>query len=162
MNSHGLALLAIDWSKRLPPEMLGSVPLRFALADSYVRLRDWAALQAMLQRGAWERGEPIRRALLAKAARETGDDIGFEKNWVAAVAAAEGDAARLNLLQTIAFQWNWPEQGNSGALDAGRKSRRATRSASGALSLLRARSATRLDFTARFRDWSQSCRTIPQ
>ncbi len=111
MNSHGLALLAIDWSKRLPPEMLDSIPFRFALADAYVRLRDWAALRAMLQRGSWERGEPVRRALLAKAARETGDDIGFEKNWVAAVAAAGGDAARLNLLQTIAFQWNWPDKG---------------------------------------------------
>ncbi len=110
MNSHGLALLAIDWSKRLPPEMLGSVPLRFALADAYVRLRDWVALQGMLQGGSWERGEPIRRALLAKAARETGDDMGFEKNWVAAVGAAENDPARLNLLQTIAFQWNWPEK----------------------------------------------------
>ncbi len=110
MNSHELALLAIDWSKRLPPEMLGSVPLRFALADAYVRLRDWAALQTMLQGGSWERGEPIRRALLAKAARETGDDMGYEKNWIAAVAAAENDPARLNLLQTIAFQWNWPEK----------------------------------------------------
>ncbi len=113
MNSHGLALLAIDWSKRLPSEMLDSIPLRFALADSYVRLRDWAALKAMVQRGSWERGEPVRRALLAKAARETGDDIGYEKNWVAAVGAAEGDAIRLNLLQTIAFQWNWPEKGTA-------------------------------------------------
>lgn len=110
MNSHELALLAIDWSKRLRPEMLGSVPLRLALADAYVRLRDWTALQAMLQGGSWQRGEPVRRALLAKAARETGDDIGFEKNWGAAVAAAKNDPARLNLLQTIAFQWNWPEK----------------------------------------------------
>ncbi|MEO8440065.1 MAG: hypothetical protein ABI540_07570 [Spartobacteria bacterium] len=111
MNTHGLALLAIDWSKRLPPEMLGSVPLRFALADAYVRLRDWQALKVVLQRGGWERGEPIRRAFQAKVARETGDDIDFEKKWLAAVAAAENDPARLNLLQTIAFQWNWPEKG---------------------------------------------------
>lgn len=110
MNSHELALLAIDWSKRLPPEMLGSIPLRFALADSYVRLRDWAALKAMLQRGSWERGESIRRALQAKAAHETGDDIGFEKNWVAAVGQAGADVAQLSLLQTVAFQWNWPEK----------------------------------------------------
>lgn len=93
--------------------MLSAIPLRFALADAYVRLRDWAALKTMLQGGSWERGEPVRRAFLAKAARETGDDIGFEKNWVAAVGAAEGDVARLNLLQTIAFQWNWPEKGTA-------------------------------------------------
>ena len=111
MNSHGLALLAIDWSKRLPPEMLGSIPLRLALADAYVRLRDWAALKTMLATRIVGPGEPIRRALQAKAARETGDDIGFEKNWVAAVGAAEGRSdERLNLLQTIAFQWNWPDK----------------------------------------------------
>lgn len=113
MNSHGQALLAIDWSKRLPPEMLASIPLRLALADAYVRLRDWGALKEMLQRGSWNRGEPIRRAFQAKAARETGDDIGFEKNWVAAIAAAAGDPTRLNLLQTIAFQWNWPDKGTA-------------------------------------------------
>ncbi len=113
MNSQGLALLAMDWSKRLPPEMLDTIPMRLALADAYVRLRDWAALKEMLQRGSWERGEPIRRALLAKAARETGDDIGFEKNWVAAVGAADNDPAHLNLLQTVAFQWNWPDKGTA-------------------------------------------------
>ena len=110
LNGHGLALLAIDWSNRLPPAIRQSIPLRFALADSYVRLRDWAALQKMLEGGSWDRGEPLRRALLAKVARETGDDIGFQKNWAAAVTKAENDAERLNLLQSIAFQWNWPEQ----------------------------------------------------
>jgi Flp pilus assembly protein TadD len=113
MKGYGLSLLAIDWSQGLPPEMLSHIPLRFSLADAYVRLRDWAALKAMLQRGSWDRGESIRRALQAKLARETGDDIGFEKNWVAAVAAAEGDPALLNLLQTIAFQWKWPDKGTA-------------------------------------------------
>ena len=51
-------------------------------------------LKAMLQGGTWERSEPLRHALLAKAARETGDDIGYEKHWVAAVSAAEGDPAK--------------------------------------------------------------------
>jgi thioredoxin-like negative regulator of GroEL len=110
MNSHGLSLLAIDWSKQLPPEMLGSIPLRFALADAYVRLRDWAALKAILQRGSWDGAEPIRRALQAKAAHESGDAVGFETNWVAAVGAAGADPANLNLLQTIAFQWNWSDK----------------------------------------------------
>ena len=110
MNSHGLSLLAIDWSKQLPPEMLGSMPLRFALADAYVELQDWAALKAILQRGSWEGAEPMRRALQAKAARESGDAIEFETNWVAAVAAAGADPTNLNLLQTIAFQWNWPDK----------------------------------------------------
>jgi tetratricopeptide (TPR) repeat protein len=107
MNSHGLALLAIDWSRNLPNEMFGSVEMRFALADSYVQLRDWKKLRAMLQRGSWDRAESLRFALLAKAARETGDDAGFEQNWAAAVNAAGDDSARLTSLESLAFRWNW-------------------------------------------------------
>jgi Flp pilus assembly protein TadD len=113
MNSQRLALLAIEWSKRLPSEMIGSVSFRFALADAYVRLGNWTALKVMLERGSWGRGEPVRRALQAKAARETGDEIGFEKNWAAALGAAEGDPERLKLLQAIAFRWNWPDKGTA-------------------------------------------------
>ena len=113
MNSQRLAMLAIDWSKRLPSEMIGSVSFRFALADAYMRLGNWTALKAMLERGSWGRGEPVRRALQAKATRETGDEIGFEKNWVAALGAAEGDPERLKLLQAIAFRWNWPDKGTA-------------------------------------------------
>lgn len=107
MNSHGLALLAIDWSRNLPNEMFASVEMRFALADSYVQLRDWKKLRAMLQRGSWDRAESLRFALLAKVARETGDDAGFETNWAAAVNAAGDETARLTILETLAFRWNW-------------------------------------------------------
>ncbi|HEY5036506.1 MAG TPA: hypothetical protein VII74_05185 [Chthoniobacterales bacterium] len=107
MNSHGLALLAIDWSGNLPNEMFGSVEMRFALADSYVQLRDWKKLRAMLQRGSWDRAESLRFALLAKAARETGDAAGFEQNWAAAVNAAGDEPARLTTLASLAFRWNW-------------------------------------------------------
>ncbi len=110
MNSQGLALLAIDWSRHLPPEMLGSVALRFALADAFVRVRDWKALEEMLRRGSWDRAESLRLAFQAKVSREMGDAAGFEKNWGAAVESAEGDPERLKVLQTIAFQWNWPEK----------------------------------------------------
>jgi Flp pilus assembly protein TadD len=111
MNSHGLALLAIDWSKRLPPEMLGSVALRFALADAYVQLRDWKPLQELLQRGSWDRAESLRLALQAKISRETGDASGFEKSWAGAVENAGDDPEKLKILQTLAFQWNWSEKG---------------------------------------------------
>jgi hypothetical protein len=111
MTSHSLSLLAIDWSKHLPPEMLGSISIRFALADAYVQLRDWSALKAMLQRGSWDRVESFRLALQAKVAKETGDSDGYEKAWAEAVAQAKNDSERLNVLQKLAFQWHWPEKG---------------------------------------------------
>lgn len=111
MTSHGLALLAIDWSKRLPPEMSGSVSFRFALADSYIQLHDWTALKAMLQRGSWTGVESFRLALQAKVARETGDSDGCERLWSEAVSRAENNSERLNVLQRLAFQWHWPAKG---------------------------------------------------
>ncbi len=110
LNNHGLALLGIDWSKRLPAAMRTSVGWRFALADAYVQLRDWKELQELLQGGSWDQAESLRLALQAKAARETGDERGFEKSWGSAVAKAGGDGARLNVLQNLAFRWSWPEK----------------------------------------------------
>ena len=81
MNGRGLALLALNWSRELPPEMLGSLTLRFALADSYVQARDWPALTAMLKRGSWQGVESFKRALQAKVARVTGDYDTWEKEW---------------------------------------------------------------------------------
>ncbi len=108
MTSQGLALLAIDWSKRLPAEVMSGVPLRFALANAYMQLGDWAALREMLARGSWGRAESLRLALQAKVAHETGDDVAFEKNWVNAIAQTGNDAGQLNMLQNVAFQWKWP------------------------------------------------------
>lgn len=113
MNAHRLALLAIDWSKRLPTEMLSSVPLRFALASAYAQLSDWKGLQEMLRRGSWDRAESLRLAFQAKVDCERGDQNDCDKNWVNAVAQAGKDPARLNMLQTIAFQWKWPEKGTA-------------------------------------------------
>ncbi len=110
MNSHGLALLAIDWSKRLPPEMLGTISLRFVLADSYVRLRDWNALAAMLRQGSWTGVESLRLALQAKVAHETGDADAREKDWAEAVAKAENNPDRLDILQKLASEWHWPDK----------------------------------------------------
>ena len=64
-----------------------------------------------MQRGSWDRAEPIRRALQAKAAHETGDDVGFETELGGRGRRSRGRSGeRLNLLQTIAFQWNWPDK----------------------------------------------------
>ncbi len=110
MNGHGLALLAMDWSTRLPPEILESLTVRLGLADAYVQLRDWTALRAMLGRGSWARVESLRLALLAKVDHETGKEDARDRDWADAVVKAENDPQRLDLLQKLALQWRWPEK----------------------------------------------------
>lgn len=111
MNGHGLALVAIDWTKRLPPEILQSLSVRLGLADSYVQLGDWKALRAMLQSGSWERVESLRLALSAKVDQESGNEDARDRDWADAVVKAENDPQRLDMLQKLAFQWRWPEKG---------------------------------------------------
>ncbi|HEY1583816.1 MAG TPA: tetratricopeptide repeat protein, partial [Chthoniobacterales bacterium] len=110
MSGRELSLLAIDWSKHLPTEMLSDIPLRFALAGACMQIGDWAALKKMVEGPSWGRAEFLRLALQARVDSETGDRIGAERIWINAVAKAENDPARLNLLQTIAFQWKWPQR----------------------------------------------------
>ena len=44
MATNNLSLLALDYSKSLPAESLGNWPVPLAIADAYVRLRDWQNL----------------------------------------------------------------------------------------------------------------------
>ncbi len=110
LAAHGQARAAIDWSGRLAADKQSSLPVRLALADAHLQLRDWSGLQAMLEGGAWGRAEMFRLALQARAARETGDEAGCEKKWQQALTEARSDPERLNLLQMVAFQWHWTEK----------------------------------------------------
>jgi predicted Zn-dependent protease len=107
MNNHNLALLGVEWARRLPKETLNTIAMHAALADSYVLLRDWTALAESLKNGNWTSAEFLRLALQAKVARETGDQPGFEKSWSAAVDKAGSDKAQLEVLQKLAVQWHW-------------------------------------------------------
>jgi cytochrome c-type biogenesis protein CcmH/NrfG len=91
MNSQKLALLAIDWSRRLPDTVLNTLAMHAALADSFIVMRDWRALANLLKTGSWTSAESLRFALQAKVARETGDDASHEKNWTMAVEKAGSD-----------------------------------------------------------------------
>jgi cytochrome c-type biogenesis protein CcmH/NrfG len=107
MNNHNLALLAVDWAKRLPKEITSTMAMHAVLADTYVLLRDWTALAANLKSGNWTQAEFLRLALQAKVARETGDEAGSETNWAAAVNKAGSEKAQLEVLQRLAVQWRW-------------------------------------------------------
>jgi predicted Zn-dependent protease len=111
MNSNSLAVLAIHWSKELPTASLDSMPLRAALADSYVIMHDWHALEAMLKRGSWPlSAESLRLALLSKVAFENGDGAAADKYWTDAIKKSTSNSGSLQSLQHLASQWQWTEK----------------------------------------------------
>ena len=111
MNSNSLSVLAIHWSKELPTASLDSMPLRAALADAYVIMHDWHALEAMLKRGSWPpSAESLRLALLSKVAFENGDGAGADKYWTDAIKKSESNPGSLESLQHLASQWQWTEK----------------------------------------------------
>ena len=111
MNSNNLSLLAIHWSKELPGANLDSMPVRAALADSYVIMHDWRALEAMLKRGSWSTSaESLRLALLSKVSFESGDEALANKYWADAVKKAESNPGSLESLQRLASQWHWTDK----------------------------------------------------
>jgi Flp pilus assembly protein TadD len=110
MNGRNLALLAIDWTKRLPSTTSSDLRMMAALADSFVLLRDWTALAALLKQKNWSSAQVLQHVLSAKLARETGDIGSFERNWAAAVEKARSQRRQLELLERLATQWHWDTQ----------------------------------------------------
>lgn len=107
LNRNELALLAVDWAKRLPQEICKQNPVPAALAESYANLRNWAEVRTLVEAGHWQDLEFMRIALLARVLREEGDLPGSKSQWINAVKAA-GDApeglAKLALFAT-ASKW---------------------------------------------------------
>ncbi len=110
MNTEALSLLAIDWSKKLPANLLDNLAVRVALGDSYAQSGNWKGLEDILQHGNWTGAESLNLAWRAKVADESSDAVGREKFWTEAVAKARGQSEQSNLLASLAFQWHWPEK----------------------------------------------------
>ena len=109
MNSNHLAVLAIDWSRRLPAEMVNKLVVRVAVADSYVATEDADGLQQWCKKEKWGDLEFLRHAYLAWALRKRGDALGFKSEWNSALHDAAANGERLFSLEQDAVKWNWKE-----------------------------------------------------
>src|SRR5262249_40653374 len=69
MAKNNLNLLALDYAKSVPAELLRNWPVPLALADVYVRLREWKNLEEATAKTNWQRFEFFRHAYLARALR---------------------------------------------------------------------------------------------
>ena len=109
MTKNNLNLLALDYAKSLPPESLQNWPVPLAMADAYVRLRDWPKLEASTTKANWGRFESLRHAYLARALREQQKAVGAEHEWGAAVKDATNSESLVLLIQPVS-EWGWEKE----------------------------------------------------
>jgi hypothetical protein len=109
MTTNNLSLLALDYTKSLPPESLRSWPVPLAIAGAYVRLRDWKNLETATSKTTWERFEFLRHAYLSRALREQRKTLDAEREWNAVLKEATSSESLVLLIQAIA-EWNWEEE----------------------------------------------------
>lgn len=136
MNANGLARAAIEWTGRLPAEIVSAMPVPMALANSYASLGDWRGLKPLVDDRAeneeakaekpapkerpagqsaeaaanWANAEFMRLALLSRVLREGGQTQESLNRWNDAVKAAANRPEALKVLARAASEWKWDSQ----------------------------------------------------
>lgn len=107
MNESRLSLVALDFAKSLPKETLETWPLPRAIAEAYVNLADWPALELATREANWGSTDYLRRAFLTRALRQLKKDGPAEREWTAAKKEASARGASLLSLMRLASSWGW-------------------------------------------------------
>jgi Flp pilus assembly protein TadD len=110
MGQNHLNLLALDFIKTLPRDATQKWPLPRVLADVYLQLRDWPALDSVTRNANWGQFEFLRHAYLSRALRERSDKLGAESAWTSAVHEASADSRRLHALEQHVATWGWEKE----------------------------------------------------
>lgn len=110
MSSRKLNILALDYIRDLPAELLRKWPVPMAIADVYVQLGDWTKLEATTKNGQWARSDFMRHAYLARAYREQGKNIDSDREWASASKLASERDDYLSVLIQTASDWKWESE----------------------------------------------------
>jgi len=110
MSENNLNLLALDFAKGLPPEILHSWPVPAALAEIYTQLKDWTKLEGTAKAGSWEQFDFLRHAYLTRALRAQDKSAAAEREWAEAVKLAASQSGSLFSLARLASEWNWDKE----------------------------------------------------
>ena len=110
LSGNNLVLVAVEWAKRLPPEIAAKMPVPLAIGECYALQHNWNALKLLIADAHWERAEFLRLAFLARVHRETGDVLSSRNSWSSAVRAATGRPDELILLTRYAAKWGWENE----------------------------------------------------
>jgi hypothetical protein len=110
MSRSKLNLLALDYIKALPSELLQKWPIPVAVADIYVQLGEWQKLETMTAKVHWGRFDFLRRAYLSRALREQDKRAASEREWAAAMKQASDQSDSLVVLIQTASEWKWENE----------------------------------------------------
>jgi tetratricopeptide (TPR) repeat protein len=106
MSIKNLNLVAADFVKTLPREIVTKWPVPLAMADIYFHLRDWSQLLSLTKDQTWQQ-DFLRRAFLANVLRAQDKPAQAEREWAAAVKDASNDSNNLISLVSLVSQWRW-------------------------------------------------------
>lgn len=107
MNANGMASEAIAWARALSADVSVALPLSIALSESLARAGDWNGLRRLLEGVTWNEFEPLRLAIISRTSKETGNELGAQFQWRAAVRLAVNQPDLLNALTHFASGWGW-------------------------------------------------------
>jgi Flp pilus assembly protein TadD len=107
LNQSGYAAEVLTWLHELPRQVSSQGLIPLALADSYVALRNWKALETYLNTEHWIGQDHIRIALLALAIRNQSGSQGMAFAWDRAMRLASDAPTALNMLAQLALNWGW-------------------------------------------------------
>ncbi|MEO7319560.1 MAG: hypothetical protein ABIZ56_11275, partial [Chthoniobacteraceae bacterium] len=110
MNNNGLARLTLMWTEQVPNDRSERVPVCVSIAEAHALLGNWGKLKSLLRFQKWGELEFQREALIARVAREEGDDSGAQAHWGAAVTLSAGRDVALSALARFASAWKWDEE----------------------------------------------------
>jgi Tfp pilus assembly protein PilF len=100
--SRGMAEDAWNWLTNTPAKILAEQPAPLALVDCFVARKDWAGLEAFLEKEKWGEMEFLRYAFLSRAALERKQTLAADTRWKSAVREAGDRLGSLNALLGMA------------------------------------------------------------
>ncbi|HET9418883.1 MAG TPA: hypothetical protein VFO30_06040 [Chthoniobacterales bacterium] len=110
MNINSISLVAIDFAKSLPVDVLTTWPVPLALAEAHSKLNDWPQLQKLAQTGNWGEFEFLRHAYLARAFRGENNPAAATREWTDGTRAASARPQSVLMLARTIYDWGWKNE----------------------------------------------------
>lgn len=110
MNANGMGLLALDFTRSLPADIVTKWPVPLAIAEAYDRLADWEKLEDFVQGKNWGPFDFLRHAYLSRAFREEGRAVVADREWALAQKLAGTQTRFLSVLSQTVSGWGWKKE----------------------------------------------------